>query len=68
MEYMTIPQILDSARNEINNGSFKYFNHANDNEENFYTLESLYIQWAENEEKATDALWEMFAEECPEYF
>ena len=33
---MTIEQILDSARNEINKEGFKFFN-ANDNgEENFY--------------------------------
>ena len=65
---MTIEQILDSARNEINKEGFKFFN-ANDNgEENFYSLETLYIDWAENKEKASDALWDMFAEECPEYF
>ena len=67
-KYMTIEQILDSARTEINKKGFKFFNQANDNEENFYTLESLYIQWTEDEKKSSDALWAMFEEEYPEYF
>jgi hypothetical protein len=67
-EFMTIEQILDCARTEMNNEGFKFFDSAEDDEENFYTVESLYIQWAENEQKATDALWNMFEEECPEYF
>ena len=67
-KYMTIEQILDCARTEMNKESFKFFNSAEDDEENFYTVESLYCQWAENEQKASDALWNMFEEEYPEYF
>ena len=57
-----------ARRNEINKDGFKFFNSANDNEENFYTLESLYVHWAEDTIKASNALWAMFEEECSEYF
>jgi hypothetical protein len=67
-EFITIKEMLDSARDEINKEGFKYFNIVDDSEENFYTLESLYIQWVEDEEKGKDALWAMFEEECPEHF
>lgn len=66
--YMTTEQILECARTEINKEGFKFFETAEDDEENFYTVESLYIQWAKDEKKSTDALWAMFEEECPEHF
>jgi hypothetical protein len=71
-EFMTIEQILDAARSDINrqikNGTFKGYDECTDNEENFYTISSLYAQWAKNSNDAEIALDRMYAEEYPEFF
>ena len=71
-KYMTVEQILDSARNDISKhiakGTFKANEGCDDDEENFYTIESLYCQWAEDEEEARESLWAMFEAEHPQHF
>lgn len=71
-DFMTIEQVLDAARGDINrqikNGTFKGYDECTDNEENFYTITSLYAQWAKDKDKAEDALDRMYAEEYPEFF
>ena len=69
---MTIDQIVDASRNDvvrqIEKGTMrKEGEQCSDNEENIYTITSLYSQWAEDEEKASDAIYTMFEEEFPEY-
>jgi hypothetical protein len=68
---MTIQQVLDAAKSDINrhvnNGTFKGYEGADDNEENFYTITSLYAQWAENQSEAEAALDAMYAEEYSEF-
>lgn len=71
-EFMTITQIVDAARSDVNNhiasGTFrKEAEDCGDNEENIYTIDSLYTQWAENEEAASNAISTMFEEEFSEY-
>jgi hypothetical protein len=71
-EFMTISQVVDAARNDVNNsianGTMKKEGEdCGDDDENIYTIESLYSQWAENEEVASNAISTMFEEEFPEY-
>lgn len=70
--FMTITQVVDAARNDVNNcianGRFrKEAEDCGDNEENIYKIDSLYAQWAENEEAASNAITTMFEEEFAEY-
>lgn len=68
---MTINQIISAAKSDIGRqiakGTWKGCDTANDNEENFYTIISLYAQWGENEAEAEIALWEMFKEDYSGY-
>ena len=71
-EFMTITQVVDAARgdilNHISNGTMKKeAEDCGDDDENIYTIDSLYAQWAENEESASNAITTMFEEEFPEY-
>ena len=70
-EYLTVEQIVDAARNEIkrciNNGNFVGNKMPTEDEENFHTIEALYVQWAEDEMLASEKLWEMFEEEFSQY-
>ena len=71
-EFMTITQVVDAARGDvlthIANGTMKKeFEECGDDDENIYTIDSLYAQWAENEETASNAISTMFEEEFPEY-
>ena len=71
-KFMTITQIVDAARSDVNNhiasGTFRKQNeNCGVDEENIFTINSLYAQWAENEEAASNAIAEMFAEEFAEY-
>jgi len=71
-DFMTITQVVDAARNDVNNhianGTFKKEGEdCEDNEENIYTIDALYAQWAENEEAASNAISTMFEEEFSEY-
>lgn len=71
-KYMSVEQILDSARNDISKhisrDTFTGNETCEDDEENFYTIESLYAQWAEDENEARESLWKMFEAEHPQYF
>lgn len=69
---MTIEQVVDTARGDvlkhIASGTMKKeFEQCTDNEENIYTINSCYAQWAENEEVASNAIHTMFEEEFPKY-
>lgn len=71
-KFMTIEQVVDAARgdvlNSIANGTMKKeFEQCTDADENIYTIHSLYAQWAENEEAASNAISTMFEEEFAEY-
>ena len=70
--FFTTNQVLDIARTEINRkiaeGKFTGNEGCEENEENFFTIESLYCQWAENMDRTSESLWEMFEEEFDEYF
>lgn len=73
MNYMTIDQIISASKSDIDNkiedGLFTGDQGTtDDNEENFYTIESLYCQWAENQAEAELKVWEMFKEDYPEWF
>lgn len=70
--YMTITQVVDAARTDVNNhidsGTMKKEGeHCSDDDENIYTIESLYVQWGENKQAASNAITTMFEEEFPEY-
>lgn len=70
--YMTIEQVVTAARNDtvnnIANGTFrKEGETCGDDEENIYTIDSLYTQWARNEEEASNAIRTMFEEEFADY-
>ena len=70
--FMTVTQVVDAARNDVNNhinsGTMKKESeHCSDDDENIYTIDSLYSQWAENEETASNAIYAMFKEEFPEF-
>jgi len=71
-KFMTIQQVVDAARgdvlNSIANGTMKKESEqCTEHDENIYTIDSLYSQWAENEEAASNAISTMFEEEFPEY-
>ena len=72
LKYETISKIVEEARgdvlNHIANGTMKKeFEECTDDDENIYTIDSLYAQWAENQESASNAITTMFEEEFPEY-
>lgn len=72
LQYMSIEQIVDAARNDvvkqIAKGTMrKEDEHCSDDEENVYTIDSLYSQWAKDEAAASEAISTMFKEEFPEY-
>ena len=74
-DFMSIDQIISAAKNDINgkigDGLFTgQEDTTNDDQENFYTIESLYCQWAKRGEENNAGLkiWEMFEEDYPEYF
>lgn len=67
LHYMTIDQIVAAAENDaarqLENGRLRSVNeHCGDDEENIYTLTSLYSQWAEDQVEAENAIWTMFRE------
>lgn len=68
---MTIDQIISAAKNDIDihieAGTFTGYEDCTENEENFYTITSLYAQWAENEAEAELALDTMYEEDYSEY-
>lgn len=70
-DFMSIEQVVNAAKNDIDrqieNGTFKGYESAGDNEENFYTITSLYAQWARNENEAELALDKMYEEDYPEF-
>ena len=72
LDYMTIDQIVAAAENDatrqLKNGRLRSINEdCGDDEENIYTLTSLYTQWAENEVEAEDAIWTMFKEKFSKF-
>jgi hypothetical protein len=72
LDYMTIEQIVTAAENDAarqqENGRLRSINEdCGDDEENIYTLTSLYSQWAENEAAAEDAIWTMFKEKFSKF-
>ena len=71
-KYMTIEQIVTAARNDAENqeanGTLKKEGEqCTDDDENIYTIDSLYSQWAEDEHAASEAIQTMFEEEFPDY-
>ena len=71
-DFMSIDQIISAAKSDIDNkieeGRFTGDRGTeDDNEENFYTIESLYCQWARDEQAASLKIWEMFEEDYPEW-
>lgn len=71
-DFITIAQVVDAVRNDVNNhianDTFKKEGEdCGNNEENIYTIDRLYTQWAENEETALNAISTMFEEEFGEY-
>lgn len=70
-DFMSIEQVVSAAKSHINRqiskGTFKGYDNANDNEENFYTITSLYAQWARDKQSAENALDAMYAEDFPEF-
>ena len=70
-KFMTVDQIISAAKSDIGRqvakGTWKGYDETNDDEENFYTIVSLYAQWAENEAEAEEALWKMFEEDYSGY-
>jgi hypothetical protein len=70
--FMTIVQVVDAARgdvlNHIANGTMKKEHEdCGDDDENIYTIDSCYAQWAENQEAASNAISTMFEEEFSKY-
>ena len=71
-EFLSIEKILSLAKTDIDDKIKRNLftgdeGITNDNEENFYTIEALYCQWAEDEDKAIDAIWEMFEKDYSNY-
>ena len=69
---MSIDEVLTAVRNDavrhMEEGTFKKVGEdCTDNEENIYTMDSLYSQWAEDPEEASQAIYTMFIDEFPEY-
>lgn len=71
-EFMTIDEVLTAVRNDavrhMEEGTFRKESEFCDvDEENVYTMDSLYSQWAEDPEEASEAIYQMFVDEFPEY-
>jgi hypothetical protein len=73
-KFMTIEQVVDAARGDVlNHIASKTFKkegeNCGDDDENIYTIDSCYAQWAgaDNEEAASNAISTMFEEEFAEY-
>ena len=71
-KFMTIEQVVDAARGDvlrhIANGTMKKeFEVCGDDDENIYSIDSCYAQWAEDQVGASNAIYTMFEEEFPEY-
>lgn len=71
-KFMTIDQIITSAKNDIDthidkNSFMGYEGTTDDDQENFYTITSLYAQWGEDIIVAELALDKMYAEDYPKY-
>ena len=70
-DFMSNEQIVNAAKNDIDRhiqqGNFTGYEASTDDGENFYTITSLYAQWAKNEAEAELALNDMYAEDYPEY-
>lgn len=72
LDYMTIDQVVSAAHNDaarqLENGRLRSINEdCGDDEENIYTLVSLYSQWAEDQVEAEDAIWTMFKEKFSKF-
>lgn len=72
-ETMSNEQIISAAKSDIDNhianGTFVGDQSiTDDDQENFYTIESLYTQWSEDEAEASVELWKMFEEDYPEHW
>lgn len=72
MDYMTIEQIQTAAKNDIDrhiksNSFTGYEGTTDDNQENFYTITSLYTQWAKDSNEAEIALDAMYEEDYPQF-
>lgn len=72
VDYMTIDQIVNAAENDASrqqeNGRLRSINEdCGDDEENIYTLVSLYGQWAKDEAEAEKAIWTMFEEKFSKF-
>jgi len=68
MNFLTIEQIVDAARNDVakklKKGLFIGQREVTrDDQVNVQTITSLYSQWAENEQEAEDLIWTMFRTE-----
>lgn len=71
--FMSIDQIISAAKTDISihvaKGTWKGQEPTtNDDEENFHTITSLYVQWAKDEGEADLKLWEMYEEDYSDYF
>ena len=71
-DFISNDQIVSAAKNDIDthieNGTFKgYEGTTKNDQENFYSITSLYTQWARNESEADLALNNMYVEYYPEY-
>lgn len=68
---MTNDQIISAAKSDISRqiakGTWKGYDEAGDNEENFHTIVSLYAQWSDNVPDAEEALYTMFREDYAGY-
>jgi len=68
---MTNDQIVSAAKGDISRqiakGTWKGYDDADDNEENFYTIVSLYAQWSDDPVEAENVLWRMFEEDYSGY-
>jgi hypothetical protein len=70
---MTIDEIISAAKSDISRqiakGTwFGYDDCPEDGDgENFYSIVSLYAQWADDIGEAEKALWEMFEDDYPLY-
>ena len=69
---MTVDQIVSAAKSDIDRhikaGTFiKQGQELKDKNENVYSIISCYTQWAENENEAELAIWDMMEEDYNEY-
>lgn len=70
--HMTIEDVVTASRNDVANhiasGTFRKESEVcGDNDENRFTIESLYSQWADNPTEAELAINKMLDEEFPLY-